>query len=80
VEKLTESPPIKGRLTMPDLGFPSSNSCEHKDKLRENLARIFEFSLSDLSQNQTGKFGDGQMRRLGPKIATGFCFRCTRRQ
>lgn len=45
-------------------------SRELKDKLRENLARVFEFSPQDLAQNQAGKFGDGQMGRLGKKIGT----------
>lgn len=55
---------------MPDLEFSIARSGELKDKLRENLARIFEFSPADLAQNQAGKFGDGQMRRLSPKVFT----------
>jgi hypothetical protein len=53
-----------------DLEFTIARSSELKDKLRENLAGIFEFSPEDLAQNQAGKFGDGQMRRVGAKIAT----------
>jgi hypothetical protein len=55
---------------MPDLEFAIPRSRELKEKLRENLAGIFEFSPEDLAQNQAGKFGDGQMRRVGAKIAT----------
>jgi hypothetical protein len=55
---------------MQGLEFTIASTRERKDKLRENLARIFEFSADDLAQNQAGKFGDGQMRRVGAKIAT----------
>jgi hypothetical protein len=43
---------------MPDLEFAIPRSRELKEKLRENLAGIFEFSPEDLAQNQAGKFCD----------------------